>query len=142
MSAVDRTAAHLVLAAIRVLAHREGRPPAPEQIAELLQLPDAMIRLQLASLQDLGAVTLVESAFATHAEVRDHRLVDELPAAAEGQLSSDLADFDRRKQEEAERMAQLFADGDHERRRGERVDRMGKELDDFRRKKPRNPFGE
>jgi hypothetical protein len=142
MARLNREEGHLVIAAIRVLAHRHGRPPAPAEIAELLDLPEATVRLQLAALHDLGAVAMIESAFATHAEIRTHQLVDELPPADERELSSDLAEFDRRKQEEAERMARLFSDGEHEKRRSERFGKMDRDLADFRKRKPRNPFDE
>ncbi len=72
--------AHLLLAAIRVQAHLLERSPTPAELAELLNRSETEIRLQLVFLQDLGAVDLVESAFATHAEIRDHMLVEELAA--------------------------------------------------------------
>jgi hypothetical protein len=140
VSQIDRHEGHLVVAAIRVLAHREGRAPTPEEVADLLDLPGAAVRLQLAVLQDLGAVRLVESAFATHVEVHDHTRLEELPEGRVDELSSDLADFDRRKQEEAERMERLFADGEHDRRRQEKHGAMDRELQDFHKRKPRNPF--
>jgi len=140
VSKPNRDEGHLLVAAIRVLGHREGRAPTPEELAELLDLPGAAVRLQLAALQDLGAVVLVESAFAVHAEVRDHTRLEELAPPEESDISADLADFDRRKQEEAERMAHLFDEKDHERRRAERHDAMDRDLKDFRKRKPHNPF--
>lgn len=141
MAQLSRNEGHLVVAAIRILQHREGQSPAPEAVAELLDWPAATVRMHLATLQDLGAVQLVESAFAIHVELRDSTRVEELPAEeTSGELSHDLADFDRRKQEEAERMARLFAEKDHEKRRGARHGAMEKGLEEFRKRKPRNPF--
>ncbi len=135
--------AHLIVAAIRVLSHREGRAPRPDEVAELLGLPPAVLRISLAALQDLGIVALVESAFDNHVEIRDHLRIEELAAeTAEGDLSEDLADFDRRKQEEAEKMSRLFSEGDHERQKADRLRKMDDELQDFRQQKPPNPFGD
>ena len=63
--------------------------------------PDLRDRLHAAGLQDLGAVTLVESAFETHLEIRDHLAIEDLGEADDAALAGDLADFDLRKQEEA-----------------------------------------
>ncbi len=137
---LSRHDAHLILAAIRILAHREGRPPRPADVAELLDWPEAVVRLHAVALQDLGAAILVESAFDTHLEIGDHLKVEELAAETATEMSADLAAFDRKKAEEADRMAHLFDDGEFERRRREKLDRMGADLDSFKGRKIRDPF--
>ena len=139
MPDLDRQSAHLVLAAIRVLAHRQGRSPTPDEAAELLDLPAATVRMYAAQLQELGAAVLVESAYEVHLEIRDHRLVDELEDERSEALAEELADFDRRKQEENEKMARLFDDGTFAREREEKLREMEEKLRDLPRK-PRNPF--
>lgn len=143
---VSRKQGHLAVAAVRVLAHQLERSPRPEEVADLLALPAALLRVQLVELQERGIVALVESAFDTHVEVRDHLALEELPAEEETTaLDEDLADFDRRKSEEAEKMGKLFADGEHERRQREKMRKMEEELRGFpQRKKPRrpSPFGD
>jgi len=86
-------------------------------------------------------VKLVESAFETHLEVGDHLRVEDLPEIREEALAGDLADFDRRKQAEAEKMARLFEDGTFEEKRREKLTQMDRDLRAFP-KKPRNPFGD
>lgn len=142
MITMTRREGHLVLAGIRVLSHLQDRSPTPEELAEFLEMSASAVRLQLAFLDDLGAVALIKSAFADHAEVRDHLQVDTLPASAGPEISRDLEDFDRRKQEEAEKMSNLFESGEHEKQRQGKLDRMADELNDFRKKKPSNPFGD
>jgi hypothetical protein len=139
---MTRSEGHLVLAGIRVLRHLREKSPTPEELAEFLEMSPSAIRLQLAFLADLGAVALVKSAFEDHAEVRDHRQVDTLPAEGGPDITKDLEDFDRRKQEEAEKMSNLFESGEHEKKRQGKLDRMAGELRDFRKKKPENPFGD
>jgi len=138
---LDRRDAHLIVAAIRVLGHRNQRSPRPDEIAELLDWPEPMVRLQAVRLQDLGAVTLVESAFETHVEIRDHLAIEALPEVAAEALAEDLAAFDRRKQAETEKMARLFDDGTFAQERQARLDKMEAALRE-RPPKPRNPFGD
>jgi len=139
---MTRGEAHLLLAGIRVLNHLNERSPTPEELADLLQMSPSAVRLQLAFLEDLGVAALVKSAFETHAEVRDHLGVEKLPEEGGPAISDDLRDFDRRKNEEAEKMARLFDSGEHEKKQQDKIRKMGDELNDFRRKKPVNPFGE
>ena len=142
MSNPTQTEAHLVVAAIRVLQHKQGRAPRPEEVAEFLDLPPAVLRMQVVSLQDLGIIALVESAFDNHVEIRDHRLIEDLEVEVpDGDLREDLADFDRRKQEEAAQMEQLFADGDHQKKKSKRLQKMADDLADFPRKKKGGPAG-
>lgn len=142
MAGTSRRQGHLVVAAVRVLAHLHERSPRPEEVADLLRMPAALLRVRLAELQEAGVLALVESAFDTHVEVREHLRLEELPADDEpDDLTADLADFDRRKEEEARRMEQLFADGEPRRRQQEKMRRMEEELRGFReQRKPRNPF--
>lgn len=142
MISMTRGEAHLLLAGIRVWNHLNERSPTPEELADLLQMSASAIRLQLVFLEDLGAAGLVKSAFETHAEVRDHTVVEGLPVEGGPEISEDLKDFDRRKSEEAERMSKLFDSGEHEEGQRRKHEKMGEELKDFRRKKPPNPFGD
>lgn len=143
MSEITQQEAHLVVAAIRILSHGNEQPPRPAEIAEMLGLPEAVLRMRVASLAELGIVTQVESAFEDHVEIRDHLKIEELAAVDDSpELTEDLAAFDRRKQEEAEKMQRLFSDGEHERKRSEKLDKMDEDLKDFRNRKPPNPFGD
>ena len=142
MNRLTRNEAHLVLAAIRVLDHLQERPPTPGEIAELLQEDESTIRSRLAQLHDLGAAVLLDSAFATRAEIKNHQLVDDLTEEDGPSISEDLAEFDRKKEDEARRMSHLFDSGEHEEKRRRKLEEMDGELEKFRREKPANPFGE
>jgi hypothetical protein len=142
MSRLTRDEGHLIVAGIRVLVHRLGRGPTPDELADLLGLAAGSVRLQLATLADLGAVALVESAFETHAEVRDHGRLEDLSAEDGPAITDDLKAFDEKKRQETERMSQLFESGDQEARQQERHQQMDEELKSFRKKKPANPFEE
>jgi hypothetical protein len=142
MSSLTRGEAQLLLAAIRVLTHKLERSPTPEQVADLLDRAESAVRLQLTQLADLGAVALLTSAFETHAEVRDHLAVEELPEQGGPAIAEDLEAFDRRKREERTKMADLFDSGEHEERQQDKLRKMGEDLDSFRRRKTPNPFGD
>ncbi len=142
MTRLTRSEAHLLLSGIRVLVHRNELAPTPEELAELLEMPATLVRLQLAALAELGAVALVESAFHTHAEIRRYLAVEDLVETAGPEISEDLKAFDERKKAETEKMAHLFESGESERQRQEQLQRMDQDLKDFKKKKPRNPFGD
>ncbi len=139
---LTRDEAHLLLAGIRVLVHLTGRAPTPEELAELLQQAGGSVRLHLAFLEDQGAVALVKSAYETHAEIRDHSVIEEFPEKGGPEISEDLREFDRRKSEEAEKMSKLFDSGEHAEQQQKKLDQMGEDLKEFRNKKPLNPFGD
>lgn len=139
---MTRNEAQLLAAGIRVFSHLNDRSPTPEELADLVQLPASSVRLQLAYLDDRGIVALVKSAFDTHAEVRDHLAIEELPEEGGPEISKDLKDFDRRKLEEAEKMSKLFDSGDHQKQQRDKMDQMADDLKDFKKKKPLNPFGD
>jgi len=141
MATIDRQDAHLLLAAIRVLSHLNQRSPRPDEVAELLELPEATVRMRAVILQDLGAMVLVESAYEIQLEIRDYLVIEELEEARTEALAEDLAAFDKKKQDEAEKMARLFDDGTFEQDRKDKLASMDEELKAMP-KKPRNPFGD
>lgn len=143
MTNVTREDGHLVVAAIRVLAHTLGGPPTPEQAAELLGVAPETLRLHALALQEAGILTLVTSAYENHLEIRDHTRLDMLdPAAEQAAMDEALAEFDAQKQAETERLSKLFENGEGERRRREKFREMDAGLQGFEKKKPRNPFGD
>ncbi len=141
MSVVTRNEGHLLAAGVRVLSHLHGRSPTPEELAELLQLSAGAVRLQVAHLAEIGALVQVTSAFENHVELGDVALLDGLPDTDGPAISEDLKAFDRRKQEETEKMSRLFESGEMEQRRRRKMEEMERGLGSFKKKKPRNPFG-
>lgn len=143
MQHVTREEGHLLVAAVRVLSHLQSAPPTVESVAELLRLAPEAVRMKTVLLHELGALALVDSAYEHHLEVRDHTRLDELtPEADHSGMDAALADFDRRKEEEQRRMERLFGEGEHERRRRERIRSMEDGLFGGKPDKPKNPFGD
>jgi len=139
---MTRDEALLVLAAIRVQGHLKERSPTLAEVAEILDRSETEVRLQLNVLGELGASKIVDSAYESHVEIVDHLQVEHLTEAAEPALSEDLKDFDRRQREEADRLANLFDSGDHQKNQQEQQDQMDVDFKKFQKQKPRNPFGD
>ena len=143
MYKLSKREGHLVVAAIRVLTHRDESPPRPEDVAELLGLAPAWVRMLAASLDEAGIVAIVRSAFDEHLEVRDHLKLEDLEQEERDvDLEAEFEAFDRRKAAEAEKMAQLFAEKDHERKHGDRMSSMEEQLRNFKHRKLIDPFGD
>ncbi len=132
-----------MVAAIRVLTHRQESPPRAEDIAELLGMAPAWVRMLAASLDESGIVAIVRSAFDEHLEIRDHLKLEELEKEEQdADLEAEFEAFDQRKADEADRMAQLFAEKDHERKHDDRMSSMEEELRNFKNRKVIDPFGD
>ena len=143
MSQLSKREGHLVVAAIRVISYRLGKPPRPEDISDLLGIAPAWVRMLAKSLEDEGIIAIVRSAFDEHLEVRDYNKLEGLEEdEVDLDMNKEFADFDRRKAEETERMSNLFGAKDHERRQAEKVSAMEEELRDFKNRKTIDPFGE
>jgi hypothetical protein len=143
MQHVTQEEGHLMVAAIRILSHRNSCPPAIEDVAELLNWQPEIARIKAVALHDVGVLRLVDNAYDHHLEVDDHHGLDALtPDAKTTAMDEALAEFDHKKHEEQEKMANLFEDDDHKRRHQERMDEMDGGLFDFQKDKPKNPFGD
>jgi hypothetical protein len=140
---VSRRDGHLIVSAVRVLAHKRGTLPTPEEVAELLEWAPEILRLKAMALVELGALRQVVSAYENHLEVGDLAVVERLDEIDSADaMDAALADFEVRKREEAEKMSRLFEGGDLERRRQEKMKGMEEGLFKTDRKKPVNPFGD
>ncbi|MBD3236838.1 MAG: hypothetical protein GF330_09050 [Candidatus Eisenbacteria bacterium] len=136
----SRERAHLLLAAIRVAAHRQGRPPTPAQAAELLDWTVEETLALLRGLGDGGIVQLHETPFEVRVEIRDHLRVEELPAEAEkAELQGEVDDFKRRSQKRREEIDRMFTSGESDQKRKQAVDDLAEEFEKFRRKGRRRP---
>jgi len=128
--------AHLVVAAIRVLCHREPKPPTPEQVAELLDLPDELVRSIVVSLGDLGVLHLMESPFETRIELGDHTLVEDLPRGAEGPTMKDeIEDFVERKKKEVEETKKMFTPDEIQKKKKEKMTKLEDEMKKMKKSK-------
>jgi DNA-binding transcriptional regulator YhcF (GntR family) len=71
--------AHLVVAAIRVLEHRDGHPPSVEAVGQLLSASVEQIHRLCRKLEQQGIVELTSGAYGDRAFIRDHTAIEQLP---------------------------------------------------------------
>jgi hypothetical protein len=107
------TAAHLFVAAVRVLDHQEGAPPALEAICRLLNYSDEKGNYLLNRLREKGIVDTVKSGFNDRIVVGNHLTIEELPRdSEESRLEQELQKFKKGKDAMKEKVASIKAQQD------------------------------
>lgn len=124
---------HLVVAAIRVLSHTEGRPPTPGEVATLLGLSSEKVHVLVHELGKLEIIRLMESPFDLRIDVQDPVPLEQLPrAVSDAAMTEELADFKEKSREKHDEMQRMFQGGEAERRRKERVSKLEEHFKSFR----------
>jgi hypothetical protein len=137
-----RAQAPLVVAAVRVLGHRAGRPAAVEEIAELLGWSKELAGHLVRAIEAHGIVRTIKSPFDVRVEVADHLKIETLPVEDTGPgLQDEVEEFHERFKKKQEELQNLFDAGEHEKKKKDRLAGLDKELKDFKTTKW-NPFGE
>jgi hypothetical protein len=130
--------AHVFAAAVRVLAHKEGRPPTVEEIAELLGQSREIAYHLARGLAEKGVLRIVKNPFETHVEIADHLAIESLPREEKGPgLEEDLREFREKKKKGQDEMSDFFATGKGEKKKEEKLSKMEEEFRKF--KKSRSP---
>lgn len=107
------TNAHLFVAAVRVLDHRDGVPPALEGICRLLDYSDEKGSYLLNRLRELGIVDTVKSGFNDRIVVDNHLAIESLPRdVEESRLEQELKKFKKGKNVMEEKVASIKAQQD------------------------------
>lgn len=113
---------HLVVAAVRLLTHRQGAPPSVESVAEALDFSLEQAGLVCARLEELGIIERVEGGFGNRLFVRDHARLETLPDEAQTPAMADaIRKFQQERQdltrkvdaikaEQAEKRKALYAE--------------------------------
>jgi DNA-binding Lrp family transcriptional regulator len=70
---------HLLVAALRLFDHRNGRPPSVRELSEMLGMSSEMGHYLCNRLASLGVLEVVEAAFEERVYLRDHLKLEELP---------------------------------------------------------------
>lgn len=136
----SREKGHLAVAAIRVLRHRDGKPPRPAEIAELLGWGDEEIHVVLRGLADAGILRMHETPFEVRLEIGDHGKLEDLPAQKEkAALKSEVAKFQRKSKRRKEELDHLFESGEVERKKKQAVESLEEQFEEFRKKTRRPP---
>ncbi len=130
---IDYDDAHLLVAAVRVLAHRAGRPPTVEEMADSIGLSREVAFHLVRRLAALGAVQLVETPFEARLLVADHTRLETLPRGeAAPPIASEFDTFRERNEEKQKEFDRLFEGGSVEKKKQERVSSLEKKFKQFR----------
>jgi hypothetical protein len=135
--------AHLVVAAVRVLEYKNGRPPSVDEVAELLGQSREIMGHQIRSLEALDILHTVKSPFDLLVELRDHLQIEELPVEESGPgFQDEVEDFHRKFEEKQKKLQNLFDSGEQEKRQKSRFADLDDELNRFRSPRRPDPFGD
>ena len=134
--------AHVIVAAVRVLVHKTGRPPSVDEVADLLGYARELTGHLVRGLETAGVVQTIKSPFDLRVEVQNHLAIESLPAEATGPgLRDEVEEFHERFKEKQEKLQNLFDSGAAEAQRKSRLAGLDNELQSFQ-KPRRNPFGD
>ena len=132
----SRQKGHLAVAALRVITHRENRPPRPDEIAALLGWGLEETLVVMRGLVDAGVTRMHETPFEVHFELLDHLKLEELPEEGEQpELDEDVAEFQRRSKTRREELERMFREGEADERRKKKVEELEQQFSEFRKKK-------
>jgi hypothetical protein len=99
---------HLFVAAIRILEHQTGSPPALDEVAKLLQFSNEQSGLISRRLQEAGIVKIVESAFGDRWGIANHLAIEDLPKdEATRQMDEALEQFKAEKSKMDEKIESI-----------------------------------
>ncbi|MEW6078361.1 MAG: hypothetical protein AB1724_11145 [Thermodesulfobacteriota bacterium] len=91
--------AHLVVAAIRILEHRDGHPPSVEAIGEILAVSVEQVHRLCRKLEQQGIVEMASGAYGVRVFIRDHTAIEHLPDdAPRSGMGDELARFKQEQQ--------------------------------------------
>lgn len=124
---------HLVVAAVRILSHTEGKPPAPEEVAKMLGLTSEKVYMLARELKERDILRMLESPFDVRLDVLDPRPLESLPREHDdGAMIEELAEFKTKSREKHDEMTRMFAENEAEKRRKERVSKLEEQFKSFR----------
>src|SRR5262245_61133436 len=131
--APPRAQAHLVVAAVRVLAHQTGRPPSIEEVADLLGWARELTGPLARGLEAHAIVRLLKSPFDVRLEIADHLAIEKLPVEDTGPgLKDEVEAFHEQFKKKQEELQNLFDSGEVEKRKQERLQGLEDELKGFK----------
>ena len=134
---------HLIVAAIRVISHRESRPPTLEGIGTLLGFSPEFVGQVIRGLEEKNIVRPVESAFDDRFEIVEHINLEELPREMKTPgMEQDIEDFEKRFREKQEKLENLFESDEIDEKKKEKMKSMEDELKSFKKKPIESPFFE
>ncbi|MBB5347550.1 hypothetical protein JWG42_16550 [Desulfoprunum benzoelyticum] len=106
------TEAHLFVAAVRILQHRNQTPPRLEDVCEMLQISVELGHSICRRLAKAGIIETLEDPFSIMVAVADHLRIEKIPrqTGEENSLARDLQKFQAGKKSIDQKVAELQAE--------------------------------
>ena len=116
------SSAHLIVAAIRILEHRNSSPPSVENICDTLSVSLEQGNLLFRKLEELKIIEVVEGPYGTRLFVRNHLMIEEIPKdSKKNGIEEEIKQFQNTKKDytkkiesfqakQAEKQKNLFAE--------------------------------
>jgi len=124
---------HLFVAAIRVLTHKNGRPPTVEECADLIGFSREVAHALVRRLDEHGAVRAVETPFEARVVIEDHATLETLPRDDSGaSVATEFETFRDKQKEKQKELDKLFGEGSLKKRHDERVSSLEEQFKKFR----------
>jgi hypothetical protein len=124
---------HLLVAAVRVLSHREGRSPTPGEVAEFIRYVPEKVNILVHELRKRGILKALEGPYEMRLDPGDPTLLEALPRGGAGHsIQGELEEFHSQLQEKKQEMERMFRGGEADRRRKERVAKLEREFTKFK----------
>lgn len=105
------TAAHLFVAAARVLLHQQKTPPSLDDVCRLLGFSGEQGGIVARRLEAIGAIEMVDGPYGVRIFVREHLKIEELPREElPDRLSAELQRFQSAQKEKASKVESIRAE--------------------------------
>jgi len=92
------SSAHLIVAAIRILEHRNSSPPSVENVCDTLSVSLEQGNLVFSKLQELKIIEVVEGPYGARLFIRNHLIIEEIPKdSKKSGIEEDIKQFQNTK---------------------------------------------
>ncbi|MBU1701814.1 MAG: hypothetical protein KJ927_00950 [Candidatus Eisenbacteria bacterium] len=135
---------HLIMAAVRILSHKNQKAPTAGDLVELTDIPVELVTMLLHELSEREILQPIESPFDVRYEIGDYLKLEELQKEDESpKLREEVDKFQEKFRERQEAMEQLFGDPEREKTRQKKLSKLEEELRNFKKEgRAPHPFAE
>ena len=125
--------AHLVVAAIRIIEHRNSAPPSIDEVCRTISFSLEQGNFVCRKLNEMNIINVVEGAFGTKLFIKNHLLLEDIPkGATEDDLEKELKKFQDSKKDYTQKI-KLFQSEQEKKRKDlftELEKKLKKDLDE------------
>lgn len=121
--------AHLVVAAVRLFSHREGKMPTAADISILTGFPVDVTTHLCNKLVDLEIMRVVKGAFDDRFHITDHLRLEELPHAVDSEeMVKEVERFRTEREEKQKKIHEMFMGKEVDRKKKDRLKELEKDF--------------